>query len=99
VLDSQDRPTAIVGLSDVLALGAMEAMKTRGLVPGKDLTVAGFDDVPAAASAGLTTVRQPIRDKGRAVGRVLLDPATTERQITMPTELIVRSSSGPAPRN
>lgn len=99
VLDSQDRPTAIVGLSDVLALGAMEAMKTRGLVPGKDLTVAGFDDVPAAESAGLTTVRQPIRDKGRAVGRVLLDPATTERQITMPTELIVRASSGPAPRN
>ncbi|TCN38843.1 LacI family transcriptional regulator [Kribbella orskensis] len=99
VLDSQDRPTAIVGLSDVLALGAMEAMKTRGLVPGKDLTVAGFDDVPAAESAGLSTVRQPIRDKGRAVGRVLLDPATTERQITMPTELIVRSSSGPAPRN
>jgi DNA-binding LacI/PurR family transcriptional regulator len=98
VLDSQDRPTAIVGLSDVLALGAMEAMKTRGLVPGKDLTVAGFDDVPAAESAGLTTVRQPIRDKGRAVGRVLLDPATTERQITMPTELIVRASSGPAPR-
>ncbi|MFC5266550.1 LacI family DNA-binding transcriptional regulator [Kribbella qitaiheensis] len=99
VLDSQDRPTAIVGLSDVLALGAMEAMTTRGLVPGKDLTVAGFDDVPAAESAGLTTVRQPIRDKGRAVGRVLLDPATTERQITMPTELIVRASSGPAPRN
>jgi DNA-binding LacI/PurR family transcriptional regulator len=99
VLDSQDRPTAIVGLSDVLALGAMGAMKARGLVPGKDLTVAGFDDVPAAESAGLTTVRQPIRDKGRAVGRVLLDPATTERQITMPTELIVRSSSGPAPRN
>ena len=99
VLDSQDRPTAIVGLSDVLALGAMQAMKTRGLVPGKDLTVAGFDDVPAAESAGLTTVRQPIRDKGRAVGRVLLDPATTERQITMPTELIVRASSGPAPRN
>jgi len=99
VLDSQDRPTAIVGLSDVLALGAMEAMKTRGLVPGRDLTVAGFDDIPAAEAAGLTTIRQPIRDKGRAVGRVLLDPAITERQITMPTELVVRASSGPAPRN
>ncbi len=98
-LDSQDRPTAIVGLSDVLALGAMEAMKTRGLVPGRDLTVAGFDDIPAAETAGLTTIRQPIRDKGRAVGRVLLDPAVTERQITMPTELVVRASSGPAPRN
>jgi DNA-binding LacI/PurR family transcriptional regulator len=98
VLDSQDRPTAIVGLSDVLALGAIEAMKTRGLVPGRDLSVAGFDDIPAAETAGLTTIRQPIREKGRAVGRVLLDPATTERQITMPTELMVRASSGPAPR-
>ncbi|GAA1608969.1 substrate-binding domain-containing protein [Kribbella sancticallisti] len=98
VLDSQDRPTAIVGLSDVQALGAMEAMRTRGLVPGRDLSVVGFDDIPAAQTAGLTTIRQPIRDKGRAVGRVLLDPAATERQITMPTELVVRSSSGPAPR-
>lgn len=99
VLDSQDRPTAIVGLSDVLALGAMEAMKTRGLIPGRDLTVAGFDDIPAAEAAGLTTISQPIKDKGRAVGRVLLDPATTERQIMMPTQLKVRASSGPAPRN
>lgn len=98
VLDSQDRPTAIVGLSDVLALGTMEAMKTRGLVPGRDLSVAGFDDIPAAETAGLTTIRQPIKDKGRAVGRVLLDPATTERQIMLPTELIVRASTGPAPR-
>ncbi|WP_433009604.1 LacI family DNA-binding transcriptional regulator [Kribbella sp. CA-294648] len=99
VLDSQDRPTAIVGLSDVLALGAMEAMKTRGLVPGRDLTLAGFDDIPAAGTVGLTTVSQPIKDKGRTVGRMLLDPAFTERQITMPTELKVRASSGPAPRN
>jgi DNA-binding LacI/PurR family transcriptional regulator len=98
VLDSQDRPTAIIGLSDVLALGAMEAMKTRGLIPGRDLTVVGFDDIPAAETAGLTTIRQPIKDKGRTVGRVLLDPETTERQIMMPTELVVRASSGPAPR-
>jgi DNA-binding LacI/PurR family transcriptional regulator len=97
-LDSQDRPTAIVGLSDVQALGAMEAMRTRGLVPGRDLTVVGFDDIPQADAAGLTTIRQPIKDKGRTVGRVLLDPAVKERQIMMPTELVVRSSSGPAPR-
>ncbi|TCO48671.1 DNA-binding LacI/PurR family transcriptional regulator [Kribbella antiqua] len=98
-LDSHDRPTAIVGLSDVQALGAMEAMKVRGLIPGRDLTVAGFDDIPAAEPAGLTTIRQPIKDKGRAVGRILLDPAATERQILMPTQLVVRSSSGPAPRH
>ncbi|WBQ06551.1 LacI family DNA-binding transcriptional regulator [Kribbella sp. CA-293567] len=99
VLDSQDRPTALIGLSDVQALGAMEAMKARGLVPGRDLTVTGFDDIPAAEAAGLTTVRQPIKDKGRAVGRQLLDPAETRRQLLLPTELIVRASSGPAPRH
>ncbi|MFI5711854.1 LacI family DNA-binding transcriptional regulator [Kribbella sp. NPDC051620] len=99
VLDSQDRPTAIAGLSDVQALGAMEAMKIRGLTPGRDLTVTGFDDIPAAETAGLTTIRQPIKDKGRAVGRMLLDPNETERHLTLPTELVVRASSGPAPRN
>jgi DNA-binding LacI/PurR family transcriptional regulator len=88
-----------VGLSDVQALGAMEAMKTRGLVPGRDLTVVGFDDIPAAETARLTTIRQPIKDKGRMVGRVLLDPEVTEHQVLLPTELIVRSSSGPAPRS
>jgi DNA-binding LacI/PurR family transcriptional regulator len=99
VLDSQDRPTAIVGLSDVQALGAMEAMRVRGLTPGRDLTVTGFDDIPAAEQAGLTTIRQPIKDKGRMLGRVLLDPATTERQVLLPTELVVRASSGPAPKH
>jgi len=99
VLDSQDRPTAIVGLSDVLALGAMDAMRTRGLTPGRDITVTGFDDIPAAEPAGLTTVRQPIRDKGRLAARLLLDPENTDNhQILLPTELVVRSSSGPAPR-
>ncbi|TDD59803.1 LacI family DNA-binding transcriptional regulator [Kribbella antibiotica] len=98
VLDSQDRPTAIVGLSDVQALGAMEAMRVRGLVPGRDLTVTGFDDIPAAEQAGLTTIHQPIGEKGRVLGRLLLDPATTERQVLLPTELVVRASSGPAPK-
>src|SRR5262245_35336672 len=98
VLDTQDRPSAIVGLSDVLALGAMDAMRTRGLTPGRDITVTGFDDVPAATAAGLTTVRQPIAEKGRLAARQLLDPDNIEPQILLPTELIVRSSSGPAPR-
>lgn len=101
VLDSQDRPTAIVGLSDVTALGAIQAMRERGLAPGRDITVTGFDDIPQAETAGLTTIRQPVRDKGRMVGKLLLDPDLdiTERQVLMPTELIVRSSSGPAPRD
>ena len=98
VLDTQDRPSAIVGLSDVLALGAIDAMRTRGLTPGRDLSVTGFDDIPAAGAAGLTTVRQPIAEKGRLATRQLLNPEALDPQILLPTELVVRSSTGPAPR-
>ncbi|BAW06692.1 LacI family DNA-binding transcriptional regulator [Nocardia seriolae] len=95
VLDRRDRPTAIAAGGDVLAFGVIEAMRRRGLVPGRDISVTGFDDVPAAESAGLTTVRQPIRDKGRLLGRMLLDPSYTEDRVVLPTELVIRSSTGP----
>jgi DNA-binding LacI/PurR family transcriptional regulator len=95
-LDRRDRPTAIVAAGDVLALGVLEAARQRGLQPGRDISVTGFDDIPAAEAAGLTTVRQPVREKGRLFGRMLLDPAYTEQRVVLPTELIVRSSTGPA---
>jgi DNA-binding LacI/PurR family transcriptional regulator len=95
-LDRHDRPTAIAAGGDVLALGVIEAMRRRGLVPGHDISVTGFDDIPAAQSAGLTTVRQPIRLKGQLLGRMLLDPSYTEERVVLPTELIIRSSTGPA---
>ncbi len=98
LLDSQDRPTAIAAFSDVLALGAIEAMRARGLTAGRDISVTGFDDVPAAEAAGLTTVRQPVAEKGRLAARQLLSPGDVDPQILLPTELIVRSSTGPAPR-
>ena len=96
LLDRHDRPTAIITISDVLALGVLDAMQQRGLTPGRDLSLVGFDDVPAAAGVGLTTVRQPIAERGRIAGRMLLDPDYTERRIVLPTELVVRSSTGPA---
>jgi DNA-binding LacI/PurR family transcriptional regulator len=98
LLDRRDRPTAIAAISDVMALGAIHAANQRGLAIGRDLSVTGFDDVPAAAAAGLTTIRQPIAEKGRLLGRMLLDPDFTERRVVLDTELVVRSSTGPAPR-
>jgi DNA-binding LacI/PurR family transcriptional regulator len=95
VLDRRDRPTAIAAGGDVLAFGVIEAMRRRGLESGRDISVTGFDDIPAAEAAGLTTVRQPIRDKGRTLGRMLLDPSYTEERIVLPTELVIRSSTGP----
>ena len=97
-LDVQDRPTAIVPMSDALALGVWDAVRERGLTPGRDISIAGFDDIQDAAFVGLTTVRQPIADKGRFAGRLAMDPDYPQRQITLPVELVIRSSTGPAPR-
>lgn len=94
LLDAPDPPTAIVGLSDVVALGVLQALRDRGLRAPGDISVVGFDDVDAAAEAGLTTVRQPIRDKGRRVGELLLDAALQPRQVLLPIELILRSTTG-----
>lgn len=65
-------PTAIFAASDVQALGVLDAAAEAGVpVPGA-LSVIGFDDVDLADAAGLTTVRQPLRESGRAGARLLL---------------------------
>jgi DNA-binding LacI/PurR family transcriptional regulator len=98
LLDHDQLPTAIVGLSDVLALGALQALAGRGLhVPG-DASVCGFDDIAAAKAANLTTVHQPIRDKGQHAGRLLIDAESRPRQVLLPTSLVPRATTGPAPR-
>jgi DNA-binding LacI/PurR family transcriptional regulator len=98
LLDRVDRPTAIMATSDVMALGVLQAMDERRLVPGKDVSVTGFDDIPEAAAAGLTTVSQLIAERGRLMGRMLLDPDFAETRVVLPTKLIVRASTGPARR-
>jgi len=89
-------PTAIVGLSDVLALGALQALASRSVTVPATVSVCGFDDISAARAAELTTVHQPIRDKGRHVGRLLIDPESEPRQVVLPIGLIARATTGPA---
>jgi DNA-binding LacI/PurR family transcriptional regulator len=104
LLDQVPRPTALLAMSDQLALGALDAARARGLdVPG-DLSVVGFDDIPAAARAapGLTTVRQPLVEKGQQAGALLVAAVQGREQdqpvtVTLPTELIVRGSTARAP--
>ncbi|MEV0610200.1 LacI family DNA-binding transcriptional regulator [Polymorphospora rubra] len=98
-LDRAPRPTAILAMSDLLALGALDALAARGLRAGTDVSVVGFDDIPEAADAQLSTVRQPSIEKGRIAGGLLLDPPADPhgRRIVLPTELVVRASTGPAP--
>ena len=96
LLDRDPRLTAIVCTSDILALGALAEIRRRGLRVPEDITVTGFDGVPEAERAGLTTVSQPVLEKGRAGGRLLLDHTNSgPRTVMLPTELLVRATSGP----
>jgi DNA-binding LacI/PurR family transcriptional regulator len=97
LLDVHPDLTAIMCTSDILAFGALDELAARGIVVPDDVTVTGFDDVPAAGEFGLTTVRQPMEDKGRAAIEFLLDerPRSRAKRLVLPTELVVRTSSGP----
>jgi DNA-binding LacI/PurR family transcriptional regulator len=98
LVESGPLPTAVVGLSDVIALGALSVFTERGLsVPG-DLSVCGFDDIAAAREANLTTVQQSIRRRGQLIGRLLIDPDAQPRRVMLPIRLIRRSTSGPPRR-
>ena len=96
-LDRAPRSTAILVAADLLALGVLDALQDRGLRAGREVSVMGFDDIPEAAAARLTTIRQPALDKGRIAGRLLLEPPekSEDRQVVLPTQLVVRASTGP----
>jgi DNA-binding LacI/PurR family transcriptional regulator len=99
VLAAEPRPTALLCLSDRLAAGALQAAARLGLRVPEDLSVTGFDDAAPAAGLGLTTVRQPNREKGRRAAQALLDRiagAPVEPVQLLPTELVVRGSTGAA---
>lgn len=101
MLDRPDRPTAVFGCTDQLALGVLQAAAERGIGVPEQLSVVGFDDLPEARWAGLTTVRQPIAEMGAAALRMLLrlraeHPVPREE---LATSLVVRDSTGSAPRS
>jgi len=96
LLDRADRPTAILSLSDSVALGIIDAARARGIAVPAQLSVAGFDDIPTAATSDppLTTVRQPHELKGAEAVRLLLE-ADGPSAVQLPTQLVVRASTGP----
>ncbi|MGQ0837121.1 LacI family DNA-binding transcriptional regulator [Actinokineospora sp.] len=97
LLDADPGVTAVICTSDILALGALTEAKRRGLRVPQDLTVTGFDGITDADRVGLTTVRQPVLEKGRAAGKLLLSAAdpTRPREITLDTDLVLGSTSAP----
>ncbi len=98
------RPTAVLCITDRLALGAMAMAQQAGLhVPG-DVSIVGFDDIPSAAQAAppLTTIRQMHREKGLQAGQMLvalLRGEAVAEHTTQPVQIVVRGSTGRAPRS
>ena len=100
LLDQQPRPTAIFAMNDVMAFGALRAIRERGGRVPEDVAVVGFDDVRLAAFSDppLTTINEPDIEQGRRAAEMLLTlihgavPET--RHVALATQLIVRQSCG-----
>lgn len=107
LLSVDDRPTAVLCFSDVLARGVVRAAEDLGLSVPDDLSVVGFDDslVARHGKPALTTVRQDVEEKGRLAAAALTDAIAHARAGTkgrvrhqvLPTELVVRESTAAPP--
>jgi LacI family transcriptional regulator len=101
LLDMAEPPTAVFVSNDVMAQGAMDAIRERGLLIPQDMSIVGFDDIPLAAvlNPPLTTLHQPMEDMGRQATEMLLalinHPDEEQHSIVLPTELILRESTAP----
>ena len=99
LIERSPSPTAIIGVNDLTALGAIHAAQEDGLLVGKDLAIAGFDGTVAGEHAhpALTTVYQPVYEIGRQVSAMLIDlienQAGSELESLIRPRLIVRDST------
>jgi LacI family transcriptional regulator len=97
--------SAMFAFNDISAIGAIRALREKGLRVPEDVSVVGFDDIQSAAyqNPGLTTVRQPLRKMGRIAAETVLRRITRDgmdypKQITVEPELVVRESTCKAGR-
>jgi LacI family transcriptional regulator len=105
LLELDDPPTAIFAFNDNMAIGALQAARTRGVRVPEELSVVGFDDLEEAGivTPALTTIRQPLAEMGRIAVSLLLrllDNQPLEAlHVELATRLIVRESTAPSPRS
>ena len=101
--DPSERPTAVLAMNDMTALGVCAAAREAGVVPGRDLSVIGFDDIVLAGLTWptLTTVRQPLERMATVAVEHVLRALDGEEpnggSLLMRPELVVRESTGPVP--
>jgi DNA-binding LacI/PurR family transcriptional regulator len=101
---SRWRPTAVVAMADVLALGALKAAQEHDVHAPRDLSIIGNDDIPESSLVhpALTTIRQPVVEKGAIAARALIEslgvhhPGGVEH-VVLPVEFIERESCGLPP--
>ena len=99
----KNRPTAIFSMNDEMAIGAMQTLKNQGIKIPEDMSVTGFDDIAYAkySDPSLTTISQPAEEMGKMAMDMLLKviegEPLSQRECVLPTEFIIRKSTGPAP--
>ncbi len=97
------RPTALLAINDLLAIGALRAANDLGLRVPADLSVVGYDDIPLASyvTPRLTTSSKDMVQLGREAVKLLLariqDPDRPHQKIEVQARFIIRESTGPAP--
>jgi len=99
-LQGEKTPTAIIAMNDLMAIGAMTAIRSKGFEPGRDVAVTGFDDTPTARflNPPLTTLRQPVTEIGKNLMIRFIKYLETDRYIEpvcelVPPELVIREST------
>ena len=99
----KNRPTAIFSMNDEMAIGAMQTLKNQGIRIPEDMSVTGFDDIAYAkySDPSLTTISQPAEEMGKMAMDMLLKviegEPLSQRECVLPTEFIIRKSTGPVP--
>jgi DNA-binding LacI/PurR family transcriptional regulator len=99
LLDADPGIDAVFAANDLMAVGALQALRERGRRVPEDVAVVGFDDSAVAVSAqpALTTVRQPMVEMGRALATLLFEQIThgeePQSPVILPTEIVRRQSA------
>ncbi len=99
LLAADPKLDAVFVANDVMAFGAMRALRNSGRRVPDDVAVVGFDDIPASAMTHppLSTVRQPLYEMGRTAASMVMAAVRGEsiaKRIELPTSLVIRESSG-----
>ena len=103
LLALEPRSTAVVCGSDMLAASALQAISEAGLLVPQDISIIGYDDTLAEIlTPALTSIAQPIHELGTEAVTMALaaieTPSTALRNVSTRTRLVIRESTGPAPR-